>query len=146
MIRSRIAPLLAVAALCAAAPLGAQTQKSKKASDTKSATKVPVTPKDTMKAEAKVSRKDAEVVALKEVPGGKVHSHEITKDKGVLVRSFDITVKGKDGVERVRIDATTGKLASKVHLTSAQTKAEADARRDEKLSAPPKKPDATKKP
>ncbi len=59
--------------------------------------------------EAKISLKDAENIALKEVPG-KIKDEELEKEKGGsgLRYSFDILSKGK--LHEVGVDAKTGKI------------------------------------
>lgn len=77
--------------------------------------------------EAKVSEAMARATALKEVPGGAVKGHELEKEDGKLIWSYDITVAGKSGVEEVHIDAITGKMLKHEHETPADEKKEAAA-------------------
>ena len=81
--------------------------------------------------EAKVSLEDARKTALAAVPGGKVQSEELEREKGRLVYSFDIKVDKKSGVEEVGVDAMTGKIVEKKHESPKSEKAEekADARK-----------------
>lgn len=77
--------------------------------------------------EAKVSLEDARKTALAAVPGGKVQSEELEREKGKLVYSFDIKVDKKSGVEEVAVDAMTGTIVEKKHESPKSEKAEAKA-------------------
>ena len=84
-----------------------------------------------LKAEAKVTEKAARVTALAQVPGGHVRKHELERENGKLVYSFDIATKGKTGIDEVQIDAVTGAVVSNTHETPAMEKAEKKADRAE---------------
>ena len=77
--------------------------------------------------EAKVSLEEARRTALSAVPGGKVQSEELEREKGRLVYSFDIKVGRRSGVEEVGIDAMTGKIIEKKHESAKSEKAEKKA-------------------
>jgi DNA-binding beta-propeller fold protein YncE len=74
---------------------------------------------------ARVSLEQARATALAAVPGGRVKSEELEREKGRLVYSFDIQVGDKPGVEEVVVDATDGKILEKKHESPADEKAEA---------------------
>jgi uncharacterized membrane protein YkoI len=80
-----------------------------------------------LKAEAKVTEKAARATALAQVPGGKVTKHELERENGKLVYSYDIATKGKTGIDEVQVDAVTGTVVSNKHETPAMEKAEATA-------------------
>ena len=80
-----------------------------------------------LKAEAKVSEQVARATALAQVPGGKVQSGELEREHGKLLYSFDISTKGKTGIDEVQVDAITGTVLSNTHETPAMEKAEAKA-------------------
>ena len=80
-----------------------------------------------LKAEAKVTEKAARATALAQVPGGKVTKHELEREDGKLVYSYDIATKGKTGIDEVQVDAVTGTVVSNKHETPAMEKAEAAA-------------------
>ena len=80
-----------------------------------------------LKAEAKVTEKAARATALAQVPGGKVSKHELERENGKLLYSYDIATKGKTGIDEVQIDAVTGTVLSNKHETPAMEKAEAKA-------------------
>ncbi|MES2306673.1 MAG: PepSY domain-containing protein [Gemmatimonadota bacterium] len=75
--------------------------------------------------EAKVTEAAARAIALKEVPGGVVKEHELEREKGKLIWSYDIAVAGKSGIEEVNIDAMTGKMLAHEHETPKDEKKEA---------------------
>jgi uncharacterized membrane protein YkoI len=74
-------------------------------------------------AEAKVSKADAEKIALSRVPGGTVRRGDIEEQLGRLVWSFDITGPGNPPNTRVAVDAMTGTVvAVDVEPANANTK------------------------
>src|SRR6476660_3653135 len=75
--------------------------------------------------QAKVSKAVATRTALSKVPGGKVRSSEIEREKGKLIYSFDIKVAGKSGIEEVNIDAMTGSIVAHEHEGPKAEKREA---------------------
>ena len=83
--------------------------------------------------EAKITRKAATVTALAQVPGAKVKSSEIERENGKLIYSFDLSVKGKSGIEEINVDAITGAVVNHEHEGAKAEKAEAKA---EKKGAP----------
>jgi uncharacterized membrane protein YkoI len=88
-----------------------------------------------LKKEAKVTEKAARATALAQVPGGKVRKHELERENGKLVYSFDIATKGKAGIDEVQIDAMDGSVVSNKHETPAMEKAEAKAEKKEAKAA-----------
>lgn len=65
--------------------------------------------------QAKITPEAAEQTALGAVPGGRVWSRMIRKEKTSLVYVFNIRTSGKEGYDRVTVDANTGALASNTH-------------------------------
>jgi uncharacterized membrane protein YkoI len=61
---------------------------------------------------AKVSRADAERIALGKVPGGNVREGEIESEKGRTIWSFDIGSPGSKDINEVQVDAMTGEVVS----------------------------------
>lgn len=92
--------------------------------------------------EAKVSEAVARAAALKEVPGGVVKAHELEREKGKLIWSYDIAVAGKSGIEEVAIDAISGKMVAHEHETAKDEQKEAaeDAAKLKAKAATVKKP------
>lgn len=117
---NRTTPVLALALLLAPAALVAQQPAHKPAM----AEKAEESEAQLMK-EAKVSEAMARVTALKAVPGGVVKDHELEREKGKLIWSYDIAVAGKSGIEEVAVDAMTGAMLSKEHETPKAEKKEA---------------------
>lgn len=81
-----------------------------------------------LRKEAKVREADARKTALAAVPGGKVRSHELERENGRLIYSYDIKVAGKSGVEEVNVDAMTGEIVAHEH---EDAKAEAKEKKAE---------------
>jgi uncharacterized membrane protein YkoI len=81
----------------------------------------------TLKAEAKITETEARKIALAEVPNGKIQEHELERENGTLVYSFDIKVPRKSGIEEVLVDAISGKIVAHEHETPAMEKKEAAA-------------------
>jgi hypothetical protein len=88
-------------------------------------------PEGTAKAElaklAKVSQADAERTAkatLKDASDVAVAEVELEAEHGCLVWSFDLKVKGNDGVYEVMIDAGDGQVLSSAHESPAKEAAE----------------------
>jgi uncharacterized membrane protein YkoI len=75
-----------------------------------------VSAKDLSQAEltqqAKITKAQAEHIALAKVPHGSVKSAEIENEKGRLVWSFDIARPGTRDITEILIDAKTGKIIS----------------------------------
>jgi hypothetical protein len=62
--------------------------------------------------EAKITRSDAEHIALSKVPNGRVSSGELEREHGTLIWSFDIAKPGTRNINEVQVDAKTGKIVS----------------------------------
>jgi uncharacterized membrane protein YkoI len=65
-----------------------------------------------LQAQAKVSRPEAEKIALAKVPGGTIKEGEIEKEKGKIIWSFDIATPGATDVTEVQVDAMSGELVA----------------------------------
>jgi hypothetical protein len=87
-----------------------------------------------LKSQAKISIRQARATALAKVPGGRVKSSELEREKGKLIYSFDIRPATGTGIEEVQVDAITGEVVSVEHETP---KKEAAEKRHE---SKPKKP------
>lgn len=91
--------------------------------------------------EATVSLADATAAAQKAVPNGKITAHELEREKGKLIYSFDIKTAGMSGIDEVNIDAMTGAMIEKVHESPADEAKEAAADKKAAAKKPPvKKP------
>src|SRR5690348_5596515 len=93
--------------------LGAAASAS--AQETKAPAKKQATNQAALRKEAKIAERDARKTALAAVPGGKVQSHELERENGKLIYSYDIKVAGKAGVEEVNVDAMTGEVVAHEH-------------------------------
>jgi uncharacterized membrane protein YkoI len=63
-------------------------------------------------ADAKVTRADAEKIALGKVPTGTIKEGELEKEKGKLIWSFDLTTPDTKDITEVGVDAITGDVIS----------------------------------
>jgi uncharacterized membrane protein YkoI len=98
------------------------------AQEAKATTKKEATSQAALRKEAKIAEADARKTALAQVPGGKVQSHELERENGKLIYSYDIKVAGKSGIEEVNIDAVTGAIVAHEH---EDAKAEAKEKKAE---------------
>ena len=78
-------------------PLGCATSKDKEAK---------------LQAQAKISRSDAEKIALAKVPGGTIKEAEIEKEKGKVIWSFDVATPGTADITEVQVDAMSGEIVA----------------------------------
>ncbi len=77
-----------------------------------------------LEAKAKVSKAEAEKIALAKVPGGTIKEGEIEKEKGKLIWSFDIATPGSKDVTEVNVDAMTGEVLAVEKETPADQEKE----------------------
>lgn len=75
-------------------------------------------------ANAKVSKADAEKIALTKAPGGSIKESELEKEHGRLVWSFDIATPGTSDITEVQVDAVTGEVVSVEKESPSQQEAE----------------------
>jgi uncharacterized membrane protein YkoI len=113
---------LFAATLALGAAAGASAQEAK------APAKKEATSQAALRKEAKIAEADARKTALAAVPGGKVQSHELEREKGRLIYSYDIKIAGKSGIEEVNVDAMTGEIVAHEH---EDAKAEAKEKRAE---------------
>jgi uncharacterized membrane protein YkoI len=73
-------------------------------------------------ADAKITRADAEKIALGKVPAGTIKEGELEKEKGKLIWSFDLTTPDSKDITEVAVDAITGDVVS-VEKESAESEA-----------------------
>ena len=86
-----------------------------------------------LEAEAKVSRADAEKIALAKVPGGTIKEADLEKEKGRLIWSFDIATPGTKNITEVQVDAITGAIVSvETETPEAQEKERKDKEKEKK--------------
>ena len=75
--------------------------------------------------QTKVSEADARAAALARVPGGTVKSHDLEKENGRLIWTFDIAAPAVPGLTEVHVDAKTGKVVAVGKESPAQEAKEA---------------------
>ncbi len=63
----------------------------------------------------KLTLDSALVIAKAQVPNGTVKSHELEREHGKLIYSFDFVVAGKTGIDEVNVDAMTGAIVATEH-------------------------------
>lgn len=61
-----------------------------------------------LEAKAKITKAEAEKIALDKVPDGTIKESEIEKEKGKVIWSFDIATPGTKVITEVNVDAMTG--------------------------------------
>ena len=95
-----------------------------------------------LKAEAKIPEATARATALAKVPGGKVKKHELEREHGKLLYSYDIATPGKSGIDEVQVDAITGAVIGDVvhESAAAERKEAAQEAKEGKSTTHPKKP------
>jgi hypothetical protein len=77
--------------------------------------------------QAKIGKKQAEKIALRQVPNGRFANEELEQENGKLVWSFDIAKVGTKNITEVQVDAVSGKIVSTKLETPADQAAEAKA-------------------
>jgi len=77
-----------------------------------------------LQAQAKISKADAERIALSKVPGGAIKEGELEKENGRLIYSFDIARAGSKDITEVHVDAVTGAVVGVENESAEQEKAE----------------------
>jgi uncharacterized membrane protein YkoI len=65
-----------------------------------------------LQAQAKVSRAEAEKIALAKLPSGTIKEGEIEREKGKIIWSFDIASPGTADITEVNVDAISGEVVS----------------------------------
>lgn len=63
-----------------------------------------------LEGEAKISKAEAEKVALAQAPDGTIKESELEKEHGKLIWSFDIARPGQKDITEVNVDAISGEL------------------------------------
>jgi len=80
-----------------------------------------------LEAEAKISKDEAQRVALAQTPNGSIKEGELEREKGRLVWSFDITTPRSPDTTEVQVDVQTGQVVSVTKETPEQEKQEKKA-------------------
>ena len=72
-------------------------------------------------AQTKISKADAQVIALAKVPHGTIKSAELEQEHGALVWSFDIATPKSHDIHEILVNAKTGKIvATQLETPTAQ--------------------------
>ena len=77
--------------------------------------------------QAKITKAEAEQIALAQVSQGTVKSAELENEKGQLVWSFDIARPGTRDITEIWVDAKTGEIISTQNETPSDQAKEAAA-------------------
>src|SRR5882757_2527264 len=68
--------------------------------------------KSNLEAQPKVTKSEAEKIALAQSPNGTIKEGELEKEKGRLIWSFDIATPGSKDITEVQVDARTGQVVA----------------------------------
>jgi len=85
-----------------------------------------------LEAEAKVTKAQAEKIALARVPGGIIKDSELEKEKGKLIWSFDISTPGTKDITEVQVNAISGEVVSVTTEPAAGEKPEGKEKKGKK--------------
>jgi uncharacterized membrane protein YkoI len=77
-----------------------------------------------LEAQAKITKAEAEKIALAKVPSGTIKEGELEKEKGKLIWSFDISIPGSKDIKEVQVDALSGEIVAEETETPAAEKKE----------------------
>jgi hypothetical protein len=75
-------------------------------------------------AQAKITKAEAEKIALDKVPGGTIKEGGIEKEKGKVIWSFAIATPGTKDITEVQVDAMTGQVLDVAKETAAEQEKE----------------------
>jgi len=96
-----------------------------------------------LEAQAKITKAEAQKIALAKVPGGTIKEGEIEKEKGKVIWSFDIAMPGTKDIMEVNVDAMTGAVIDVSKETVADQ--EKEKQEDAKMKAKKDKEDDDEK-
>lgn len=68
-----------------------------------------------LQSEAKISKEQAEAIAMAKVPNGTIKESELERENGHLQWSFDMTVPDRKDITEVNVDAKTGDVLNIGH-------------------------------
>jgi uncharacterized membrane protein YkoI len=77
-----------------------------------------------LQAETKISKGEAERIALAQAPNGTIKEAELEKERGKLIWSIDITTPGSRDTTEVNVDAQSGQVVSVTRETPEHEKKE----------------------
>ena len=95
------------------------------------------TPDSALPAMTKVDEAAARKTALGAFAAGSaaIAESELEVERGCLVYSFDVRVRGKDGIEEIWVDAGSGQIGGRKHESAEHEAAEAAAEKAEAAAA-----------
>jgi uncharacterized membrane protein YkoI len=96
-----------------------------------------------LEAQAKITKAEAQRIALDKVPGGTIKEAGIEKEKGKLIWSFDIATPGTKDITEVNVDAMTGVVVDIAKETVAEQ--EKEKKDDAKVKGKKEKEDEDEK-
>jgi uncharacterized membrane protein YkoI len=96
-----------------------------------------------LEAQAKITKAEAQKIALDKVPGGTIKEGDIEKEKGKLLWSFDIATPGTKDITEVQVDALTGAVLDIARETVADQ--DKEKKEDAKVKAKNSKEDDDEK-
>jgi hypothetical protein len=80
--------------------------------------------------DAKITKAEAEKIALAKVPNGTIKESELENEKGKLIWSFDVATPGTKNITEVNVDAITGEvIAVDVETPEKEAKEAADEKK-----------------
>lgn len=77
-----------------------------------------------LQGEAKISKSEAQKIALAQAPNGTIKEGELEKEKGRLIWSFDIATPGSKDITEVQVDARSGQVVAVEKETPKQEEKE----------------------
>jgi len=77
-----------------------------------------------LKGQARISKPEAEKIALTRAPNGTIKEGELEREKGRLIWSFDIATPDSKNVTEVQVDALTGQVVAMEKETPKQEQEE----------------------
>lgn len=88
----------------------------------------------------------AQTLALAQVPGATVKSHELEREGGRWIYSYDLEVRGQEGVEEIHVDALTGEVLAHEHEGAGVERREEEDEAGEEASGAPSNPATVRTP
>ena len=79
-----------------------------------------------LQSQAKISKQQAQTIALTKAPGGTIKEADLEKEHGKLIWSFDIAVPNSRNITEVAVDAINGSVVSVDRETPEQQAEEKD--------------------
>jgi uncharacterized membrane protein YkoI len=68
-----------------------------------------------LQAQAKISKADAQAIALSKVPNGTVKDCELERERGTIIWSFALNTPDSKDITEVNVDAITGNVVNVEH-------------------------------